>query len=455
MLDINLLLEDRGGNPETVKESQRRRGGNVEIVDEIIALYKDWVKTQFLSDQKNKEINAVQKEIGKKFKAKEDASPLLKQKEELQKAKEKLIAEAKEGEASWKEKLGTLGNIVHESVPTSMNEDNNEVIRTYNHNNVEPVKRTDILSHHEVLQRLDGYDQERGANVAGHRGYFLTGVGVDLNLAMINYGLSFLARRGYKKLMTPFFMKKDMMAKTAQLSQFDEELYKVTGDGDDKYLIATSEQPISAFHANEWFEKPAEQLPLKYAGYSTCFRKEAGAHGKDTWGIFRVHQFEKIEQFVLTDPEKSWEMFNDMIGHSEEFFQSLGLSYRVVAIVSGALNNAAAKKYDLEAWFPYQGEFKELVSCSNCTDYQSRRLEIRCGVKKMSDREKKYVHCLNSTLCATERAICALLENWQREDGFEVPPPLVPYMDGRTFIPYVKELNTTAKKDSKKDSKKK
>ncbi|CDH57328.1 seryl-trna synthetase [Lichtheimia corymbifera JMRC:FSU:9682] len=450
MLDINLLLKERGGDPELVKESQRRRGAPVEVVDEILEKYKEWVKTQFNSDQKNKEINAIQKEIGKKFKAKEDASELLKQKETLQKEKEAFQTQSKEQEAAWKEKLATLGNIVHSSVPTSMDEDNNEVIRTYYHNGVEPTKRTDILSHHEVLARLDGYDQERGANVAGHRGYFLTGVGVDLNLAMINYGLSFLARRGYKKLMTPFFMKKDVMAKTAQLSQFDEELYKVVGDGDDKYLIATSEQPISAFHANEWFEKPSEQLPLKYAGYSTCFRKEAGAHGKDTWGIFRVHQFEKIEQFVLTEPEKSWEMFNDMIGASEEFFQSLGLSYRVVAIVSGALNNAAAKKYDLEAWFPFQGEYKELVSCSNCTDYQSRRLEIRCGVKKMSDREKKYVHCLNSTLCATERAICGILENWQREDGLEVPPPLVPYMDGRTFIPYSKPLPKTSSKPGKK-----
>ncbi|CDS12022.1 Putative Seryl-tRNA synthetase, cytoplasmic [Lichtheimia ramosa] len=450
MLDINLLLKERGGDPELVKESQRRRGASVEVVDEILDKYKEWVKTQFNSDQKNKEINAIQKEIGKKFKAKEDASELLKQKETLQKEKEAFQAQSKEQEAAWKEKLATLGNIVHSSVPTSMDEDNNEVIRTYHHNGVEPTKRTDILSHHEVLARLDGYDQERGANVAGHRGYFLTGVGVDLNLAMINYGLSFLARRGYKKLMTPFFMKKDVMAKTAQLSQFDEELYKVVGDGDDKYLIATSEQPISAFHSNEWFEKPSEQLPLKYAGYSTCFRKEAGAHGKDTWGIFRVHQFEKIEQFVLTEPEKSWEMFNDMISHSEEFFQSLGLSYRVVAIVSGALNNAAAKKYDLEAWFPYQGEYKELVSCSNCTDYQSRRLEIRCGVKKMSDREKKYVHCLNSTLCATERAICGILETWQREDGLEIPPPLVPYMDGRTFIPYSKPLPKTSSKPGKK-----
>ncbi|KAG1139220.1 hypothetical protein G6F37_010014 [Rhizopus arrhizus] len=428
MLDINLLLEDRGGNPEAIKESQRRRGAPVEIIDEIIAEYKEWTT----------EMNALQKEIGKKYKSKEDPSELLAKKAELQKGKEELVAKAKEQEISWKNKLNLLGNIVHDSVPISMDEDNNEIIRTYFHNGIEPVKKTNILSHHEVLTRLDGYDQERGAKVAGHRGYFLTSVGVDLNLALIRYGLNFLGRHGYKKLQTPFFMNKDMMAKTAQLSQFDEELYKVSGDGEDKYLIATSEQPISALHSGEWFEKPSEQLPIKYAGYSTCFRKEAGAHGKDTWGIFRVHQFEKIEQFVLTVPEKSWEMFNEMIEHSEEFFQSLGLSYRVVAIVSGALNNAAAKKYDLEAWFPYQGEYKELVSCSNCTDYQSRNLEIRCGVKKMSDREKKYVHCLNSTLCATERAMCALLENWQREDGLEIPPPLVPYMDGQTFIPYTK-----------------
>ncbi|KAI9277382.1 seryl-tRNA synthetase [Sporodiniella umbellata] len=446
MLDINLLLEDRGGNPEAVKESQRRRGAPTEIVDEIIAEYKAWTSTQFDSDQKNKAMNALQKEIGKKYKAKEDPAELLAEKDGLQKEKEALVAKAKDQETAWKNKLGSLGNIVHASVPTSMDEDNNEVIRTYFHDGVEPVKRTDIMSHHEVLTRLDGYDQERGAKVAGHRGYFLTGVGVDLNLALISYGLNYLGRHGYKKLQTPFFMNRDMMAKTAQLSQFDEELYKVSGDGEDKYLIATSEQPISAFHSGEWFEKPSEQLPIKYAGYSTCFRKEAGAHGKDTWGIFRVHQFEKIEQFVLTAPEKSWEMFNEMIEHSEGFFKSLGLSYRVVAIVSGALNNAAAKKYDLEAWFPYQGEYKELVSCSNCTDYQSRNLEIRCGVKKMSDREKKYVHCLNSTLCATERAMCGLLETWQREDGLEVPPPLVPYMDGRTFIPYAKPAPKPASK---------
>jgi seryl-tRNA synthetase len=363
---------------------------------------------------------------------------LIKQKNEIQKQQDALTKRVNEAEAAWKDKLSLIGNLVHDSVPVSMDEDNNEVIRTWHANGKAPTKRTDILPHHEVLHRLDGFDSERGANVAGHRGFFLTNDGVDLNLALIMYGLNFLSKRGYRKLQTPFLMKKNMMAKTAQLEQFDEELYKVTGDGDDKYLIATSEQPISAFHAGEWFEKVSETLPIRYAGYSTCFRKEAGAHGKDTWGIFRVHQFEKVEQFCLTEPEKSWEMFDEMIRTSEEFYQSLGLSYRVVAIVSGALNNAAAKKYDLEAWFPYQGAYKELVSCSNCTDYQSRRLEIRCGSRKMGDREKKYVHCLNATLCATERTLCCIIENYQTPEGVRIPEVLRPYMGGRDFLPFVK-----------------
>jgi seryl-tRNA synthetase len=181
---------------------------------------------------------------------------------------------------------------------------------------------------------------------------------------------------------------------------------------------------------------------FRYAGYSSCFRKEAGAHGKDTWGVFRVHQFEKVEQFVLTEPEKSWEMFEEMIATSKEFMQSLGLNFRVVSIVSGALNNAAAKKFDLEAWFPYQGEYKELVSCSNCTDYQSRRMGIRCGTKKSKESEKKFVHCLNSTLCATERTLSCLIENYQNEEGVVVPEVLRPYMGGREFLPYRQTLKT-------------
>jgi len=191
------------------------------------------------------------------------------------------------------------------------------------------------------------------------------------------------------------------MAKTAQLSQFDEELYKVSESGDaetDKYLIATSEQPLSCLHAEEWLQP--NQLPIKYAGYSTCFRKEAGNHGRDAWGLFRVHQFEKVEQFIICKPEESWKHFDEMMETSEEFYKTLGLPYQVVGIVSGALNNAASKKYDLEAYFPFQGEYKELVSCSNCTDYQTRDLEIRYGVKKaktvVGSQRKEYVHALNA-----------------------------------------------------------
>jgi seryl-tRNA synthetase len=183
------------------------------------------------------------------------------------------------------------------------------------------------------------------------------------------------------------------------------------------------------------------QTNHRYAGYSTCYRKEAGSHGKDAWGIFRVHQFEKIEQFILTKPEESWEMFNQMIETSEQFYQSLGLPYQIVSIVSGALNNAAAKKFDLEAWFPFQQEYKELVSCSNCTDYQSRALGIRYGPKKTTDAKKSYVHALNATLCATERTLCCILENYQTEDGFVVPEPLRKYIPGAPeFLPYTKEL---------------
>lgn len=191
-------------------------------------------------------------------------------------------------------------------------------------------------------------------------------------------------------------------------------------------------------HLGEYFEP--KSLPVRYGGFSTCFRKEAGKHGKDNLGIFRVHQFEKIEQFCITSPEESWNMHEEMLKIAEEFHQSLGLSYRVVNIVSGELNNAASKKYDLEGWFPGLGTYKELVSCSNCTDYQSRRLDVKFGSQKVNN-EQKYVHMLNSTLCATGRAICCLLETHQTETGINVPEVLRPflsaYLEDPSFIPFV------------------
>jgi len=339
-------------------------------------------------------------------------------------------------------KASTVGNLVAKDVPVSLTEDDNKVLRTWHPDGPNAVveKKTSILAHHEVLLRLDAMDLERGSKVSGHRGYFLTNDGISLNQALISYGLEFLRKKQYKTLQPPFLMNKELMAKTAQLDQFDEELYKVIASEDEKYLIATSEQPISAFHSGEWFDDPKTQLPLRYAGFSTCFRKEAGSAGRDMWGIFRVHQFEKVEQFCITEPEKSWEMFDSMIVNSEEFYQSLGIPYRVVSIVSGALNLAAAKKNDLEAWFPFQGEYKELVSVSNCTDYQSRRLEIRSGLAHKDQKRKVYVHMLNGTLCATTRALCCIAENYQTPEGLNVPKVLQPYLGGREFLPFAKEL---------------
>lgn len=444
MLDINDFIKERGGDPEKIRESQRKRNAPVELVDEIIADFEDHRKTQYAVTQIGSSINAIQKQIGQKKKAKENADDLLADKIELEKKKKAQQEEADEKLKKLNIKAKSIGNYVYKDVPVSTTEDDNAVVKTWAPEDRKPEFKQDGIPHHGVLARLDGYDPERGVKIVGHRGYCLKSYGLFLNLALINYGLEFLFNKGYTPNQPPFMMLRDQMAKTAQLSDFDDELYKVTESKDkpetDKYLIATSEQPLSGLHSEEWLQ--AEDLPIKYAGYSTNFRKEAGSHGKDAWGIFRIHQFEKVEQFLLTHPEKSWEAFDEMLATSEEFYQSLGLPYQVVAIVSGALNNAAAMKRDLEAWFPVTGggEYKELVSISNCTDYQTRELEIRHGAKKLNATRKEYVHALNGTLCATERTLCCILENYQTPEGFTVPEVLRKYIPGQPeFLPFVKE----------------
>jgi seryl-tRNA synthetase len=384
-LDITLFRT----NPEAVKESQRRRFASVELVDQIIEKDTVWRNLTGEIDDLKKKRNQVQASIAtiKKALAKEKNLPE-NEKETMNKQCDELVAEktALDAEVIATEDrqknikvevdsmVNKVGNLVLDSVPVSKDEDkDNRVERTWG----KIRDPAGLLNHHDLLWRIGGYEPERGAAVAGHRGYFLRDVGVLLNQAFINYGIAFLRKRGYVILQPPFMMRKDVMAGVAQLEQFDEELYKVTGDTDDKYLIATSEQPICAYHKDEWMEE--KNLPLYYCGISTCFRKEAGAHGKDTWGIFRVHQFEKVEQFAIVegDLEKSNKIQEEMIAAAEEFYQSLGFPYRVINICSGALNNAAIRKFDLEAWFPGYNNYRELVSCSNCTDYQSRSMEIR------------------------------------------------------------------------------
>jgi seryl-tRNA synthetase len=324
-----------------------------------------------------KQQNDLSKQIGPKKKAGEDTTAILEQCTNLKIKIADMEKSRDDLELKRDELLYKIGNIVAPDVPISMDEAENGLIKT--HGECKPG--TNLKRHDELLYMIGGFEPKVGSEVAGHRGYFLTGPGLWLNQALINYGLRFLHKKNFKHVQTPFFMKKDAMKLVCQLEDFDESLYKVSAeDEEEKFLIATSEQPICALHRDEYLNP--NSLPIKYAGYSTCFRKEAGSSGKDVLGIFRVHQFEKVEQFAITSPEVSWEMHEELLRNVEEFYQSLGFSYRVVSIVSGSLNNAAAKKYDLEAWFPAMGQYRELVSNSNCTDYQSRRLNIQYGVKK-------------------------------------------------------------------------
>jgi seryl-tRNA synthetase len=474
-LDILLFREEKGGNPNLVRESQRRRFKDIGKVDEIIAIDKQWSELRHQLDAARARKNAFSKDFGKRKKAGEDVTALGSESQKLNDDIARLEAEISTVEAERARLVNVIGNIVHESVPVSATEDDNRVERTWGTAKTPEVCR----EHDQLLTMIDGVDMARGAKVAGHRGYFLKGVGVQLNQAVMMYATNTLAKKGFTVMQTPLFMRRDLMALTAQLDDFDEMLYKVVekesvDDDSTKYLIATSEQPLSALHAGEWLQPPSKRaaaataasgeeeaaaapaaeeptLPLRYAGVSQCFRMEAGSAGRDVRGIFRVHQFEKVEQFCLVEPEVSWEEHERMLANAEEFMQSLGLPYQVVNIASGALNNAAAKKYDVECWFPFQQQFRELVSCSNCTDYQSRALEVRCGTKKQGDREKRYVHMLNSTLAANTRVLCCILENYQTPTGIVVPEVLRQYMNGVDFLPFIRpDPRIAEEKDKKK-----
>lgn len=488
VLSIDLFRTDKGNDPEKMRENQRKRYKDPKLVDIIVEKDEEWRKLRYRVDNLKKLKNLSSKTVGEKMKNKEaegdsdqlpagildnlDALNADKLKElkvlQIKNLVKQIDAEIESNEKKIEsceyernEALKEMGNLLHDSVPVTDNEDFNRVERTFG--DCEARKK---YSHVDIVELIDAYDGERGAVVAGSRGFYMKGPLVFLEQALINLALQILDKKSYVPLYTPFFMRKEVMREVAQLSQFDEELYKVVGKSsemtndntvEEKYLIATSEQPIAAFHRDEWLSESV--LPLRYSGFSTCFRQEVGSHGRDTRGIFRVHQFEKIEQFCITEPDevKSYAMLEEMIGNAEEFNKVLGIPYRVITIVSGALNNAAAKKYDLEAWFPGSAAFRELVSCSNCLDYQSRRLRIRYGQTKKMNEETKYVHMLNATMCATTRTMCAIMENYQTEDGILIPEALKPFMPERyrEKIPFVKPLKTQDEAAGKKPADKK
>merc|ERR1712226_871253 len=501
VLDIELFRPEAGGDPEKIRENQRKRSKPTELVDKVVENDKLWRKSMFQQDNCNKIKNICSKAIGERMKAKQpqgdtDVLPegflpavgadgslsdefleklgaltkdslaelCTKQiktvKSHVDKAIEFTKAQSLAQSSARDSALRECANITADTCPVGNDEDKDNVIeRTHG-----DITKKTKYSHVDLVVMVDGFEGEAGAKVAGNRGYYLKGPLVFLEQAIINYGLEVLGNASYTPITTPYFMRKQVMMECAQLSQFDDELYKVIGKGseiegdktiDEKYLIATSEQPLTALHRGEWI-KP-ENLPYKYAGYSTCFRQEVGSHGRDTRGIFRVHQFNKVEQFIYCSPEESWTYFDEMIARSEEFYKGLGIGYRIVNICSGALNNAASKEFDLEAWFPSgNGNFRELVSCSNCLDYQSRRLNVIYGETKKQNEKAEYVHMLNATMTATTRTICAILETHQTETGIEIPEALKKFMPimYRDTIPFVKEA-PIMEEDKKKQAKSK
>ena len=421
MLDIKLFREE----PETIFESERKRfreTTNAEKVVEYDNLWRDGLKRlNDLRSEKNK--------LSKSFKqAKKDGTfeeVLAKSKEVSNEIKE-LEPKIDEYQQIRDEYRYKVGNIIDEEVPVSDTEDDNVIIKK---EGILPSFDFTPLNHVDLIEKIDGADTETAGSIAGSRFYYLKQDILFMNLALIQFALNELVDKGYTPLQTPFFIKSQVAEETSELGEFQETLYKI--ENEDLYLIATAEQTLAALHRDEIID--SEDLPLRYCALSTCFRKEAGSHGKDTLGIFRVHQFEKVEQFIYATPEESSNEHKKLLEVTEDIYKKLGLPYRVVSIVSSALNDNAAIKYDLEAWFPGSETYRELVSCTNCKDYQARKIKTRVG--KAGSGDSKMLHTLNSTAIATERTMCCILENYQQEDGsIKIPEVLVPYMNGKTII---------------------
>lgn len=421
MLDIKLFRE----NIDLVLDSEKKRFRDTTNAEKVLEYDTLWRE----GEQKLNSLRAEKNKLSKSFKqAKKDGNieeVIAKSKEVANEIKE-LGPKIEEYKKLREEYRYKVGNIIDEDVPISDTEDDNTIVRK-----VGELPSFDFkpLNHVDLIEKIDGADIETAASVSGARFYYLKRDILHLNLALIQFALNELEGKGYIPLQTPFFVKSEVAAETSELGEFEETLYKV--ENEDLYLIATAEQTLAALHRDEIIAP--EELPIRYCALSTCFRKEAGSHGKDTLGIFRVHQFEKIEQFIYSTPEDSKAEHNLLLENTEEIYKKLGLPYQIVGIVSSALNDNAAIKYDLEAWFPGSETYRELVSCTNCKDYQARKTKTRFG--KAGSGDAQTLHTLNSTAIATERTMCCILENYQQADGsIKVPDVLVPYMGGKTII---------------------
>ncbi len=426
MLDIRLIRKDPAGVRRNIM--RRHKEAYLQHFERLLSVDAELRKKMGELEAKRAEHNKLTRLIAQQLK---QGSP---QASETQNMAAKLsgdigvmekVVEALRVERDQLLKL--VPNLLDETTPDGLDETANVVVRTVGD---KPAFDFEPKSHVDLIAQLDLADVDRAAKIAGSRFYFLKGDLVLLDLAILRFALDRLVEKGFTPVFPPEMMRREAYEGVTPLQDFEDTMYKI--EGEDLYLIATSEHPLVAMHMDETFEP--EELPLKYAGISVNFRKEAGAHGKDTKGIFRVHNFNKVEQVVFCKPEDSPKHLEELLSNAEEIFRALEVPYRVVEICSGDISPKNAKQYDVEAWMPAQRTFREVVSTSNCTSYQAVSLNIKYRLRHGS-AEKDYVHTLNSTAVATPRALVAILENHQQRDGVvKIPRALIPYMNGRTEI---------------------
>jgi seryl-tRNA synthetase len=420
VIDLRLLRED----PDRVRASQRARGEDVALVDSLLAADERRRSSGTRFDQ----LRAEQRQLGKLIaKAQGDEkAELLRRTKELAEAVKAADAEQQEAADEAQRLLLQIGNLVHPDAPVGGEEDF-VVLEQHGTPRDFAAEGFTPRDHLELGELLGAIDTERGAKVSGSRFYYLTGIGALLELALVNAAIAQATAAGFTPMLTPNLVKPAAMAGTGYLGQVEDDVYRL--EKDDLYLVGTSEVPLAAYHMDEIVE--ANRLPLRYAGFSSCYRREAGSYGKDTRGIFRVHQFDKVEMFVFTAPEEAEAEHQRLLAWEKQWLSSLELPFQVVELASGDLGASASRKFDCEAWVPTQGKYRELTSTSNTDSFQARRLNIR-----VRDTEgTRPLATLNGTLCAVTRTIVALLENHQQEDGsVRVPEVLRPYLGGREVL---------------------
>jgi len=420
MLDPKLIKE----SPQIIQEMLNSRDIEFDL-DGLIDADKQRREFILKTDELRKKKNQVSLEISQKKKAGEDATIILDEMKKISKELSGLESSQEEIEKKYMRLALSIPNLIHQSVPIGKDSSANKEIKTWGKI---PEFDFKVNDHIDISEKLDLVDLERAAKVAGARFYYLKNDLVRLNQALIHYALEFLAEKNYSLVQPPYMINHQSMEGAVITDDFEEVIYKI--EDEDLYMIGTSEHAMAAMHSGEIIE--GKDLPLRYAGVSPCFRKEAGAHGRDQKGIFRVHQFDKIEQFVFTRPEDSWKEHERMLAITEEFYQNLEIPYKVMLLSSGDMGKISSKTYDIEAWMAGQNAYREVVSCSNCLDFQTRRLKIR--YREKTNEDTKYLHTLNSTLIATSRILVSIMENFQNKDGhIAIPAVLQKYMGQNTI----------------------